>query len=97
MNQTTRREFLMDAALAGAAISTSTLAPGSLFAAAAPAQASVATALSAPRSVPLSLLGNQPPTLPTGISWGVPWAQGTVERGSSFSLSAQGSNLPVQS
>ena len=87
----------MDAALAGAAISTSTLAPGSLFAAAVPAQASVAPALSAPRSVPLSLLGNQPPTLPTGISWGVPWAQGTVERGSSFSLSAQGSNLPVQS
>jgi hypothetical protein len=97
VNQTTRREFLKDAALAGAAVSTSTLARGSLFAAEAPAQASVATALSAPRSVPLSLLGNQPPTLPTGISWGVPWAQGTVERGSSFNLSAQGSNLPVQS
>ena len=96
MNQTTRREFLKDAALAGAVISTSTLAPGSLFAAAAPAQASLAPARSAPGSVSLSLLGKEP-TLSTGISWGVPWAQGAVARGASFSLSAQGSNLPVQS
>ena len=96
MNQTTRREFLKDAALAGAAISTSTLAPGSLFAAEAPAHASVATALSAPRSVPLSLLGNQPPTLPTGISWGVPWAQGAVRPNTPFALSGNG-HLPLQS
>ena len=95
MNQTTRREFLKDAALAGAAISTSTLARGSLFAAEAPAHASVAPALFAPRSVSLSLLGNEP-TLSTGISWGVPWAQGAVRPNTPFALSGNG-HLPLQS
>jgi len=87
----------MDAALAGAAISTSTLAPGSLFAAAVPAQSPKPVVVRVNPPVALLLLGNQPPAMPTGISWGVPWAQGTVEPGSRFSLSAQGSNLPVQS
>ena len=97
MNQTTRREFLKDAALTGAAISTSTLAPGSLFAAAAQAQTAATPARPAPNSVPLSLLGNGPLSTSTGVSWGVPWPQGAVGRNVAFSLSAQGSNLPVQS
>jgi hypothetical protein len=47
--------------------------------------------------VELSLLGNTPQALATGVSWGVPWAQGTVRAGGGFSLSAQGSGLPLQS
>jgi hypothetical protein len=33
----------------------------------------------------------------SGVSWGVPWAPGAVARGASFSLSAQGRELPLQS
>jgi len=33
----------------------------------------------------------------TGVSWGVPWAQGAIARGSNFNLGAQGSSLPLQS
>jgi len=92
VNHTTRREFLKDAALAGAAVSTS--APRSLFAAA-PAQ-SPASAV-APRSIALSLVGGQPTAMATGISWGVPFAQGAVRPDTAFSLSANGSTLPLQS
>ena len=91
MNQTTRREFLKDAALAGAVLSTS--APQNLFAAA----QSPTPAAAAPRSVSLSLLGNQPPAMPTGISWGVPWPQGTVRPNTAFALNASGAALPLQS
>jgi hypothetical protein len=93
VNQTTRREFLKDAALAGAAISATT--PHSLFAAAAPAQGRAAQASARP--VELSLLNKDPSPMPTGISWGVPWPQGSVTRSASFSLSAQSGSLPLQS
>jgi YetA-like protein len=42
------------------------------------------------------MLGNQSPAMATGISWGVPWPQGSVRPGSSFSLSANGAALPLQ-
>jgi hypothetical protein len=90
LSPTTRREFLKDAALAGAAISTS--APRNLFAA--PAQSA---ASAPPRSVALSLLGNQPTAMATGISWGVPFAQGAVRPITTFALNAAGANLPLQS
>jgi hypothetical protein len=93
VNQTTRREFLKDAALAGAALSTS--APSRLFAAV-PAQSGASAAV-APSSVQLSLLSKDPSPMPTGISWGVPWPQGTVRPNSGFSLSATGAALPLQS
>lgn len=97
MTEKTRREFLMDAALTGAAISTYTLAEGNLLAAAAQVRGAGSTpSASAPRSVALSWLGQEPPAIPTGVSWGVPWVQGAVARGSSFSLNAQGSSLPLQ-
>ena len=89
LSETTRREFLKDAALAGAAI---TLNEGNLLAA---AQArGIGTA--AAERITLSWLGEQPPLVSTGVSWGVPWPQGEVRRGATFSLSAQGKDLPVQ-
>jgi hypothetical protein len=97
VNQTTRREFLKDAALAGAAISTGTLAERSVFAAAAPAQGAASAGRSAARPVELSLLSKEPSSMATGISWGVPWAQGAVGRNAAFNLSAPGSSLPLQS
>jgi len=91
--QTTRREFLKDAALAGAAMTTSTIAEGNLLAAAAQARRPAV----APQRIALSWLGAEPPLVSGGVSWGVPWPQGAVARDASFSLSAEGKELPVQS
>ena len=88
MNQTTRREFLKDAALAGAAVSTS--APEQPLGAAVPAHGRVCHAQ--PRQRSLSLLNGQPSPMATGISWGVPWPQGAVRPNTAFSLSAAGSS-----
>jgi hypothetical protein len=97
VNQTTRREFLKDAALAGAAVSTGTLSERSLFAAALPAQGAPSAVPSSARPLELSLLGKEPSSMPVGISWGVPWAQGTVRPNTDFSLTASGAALPLQS
>jgi hypothetical protein len=91
--QTTRREFLKDAALAGAAMTTSKLAEGNLLAAAQARRPATA----APQRVALSWLTAEPPLVSGGVSWGVPWPQGAVARGAGFSLSADGKDLPVQS
>jgi hypothetical protein len=97
LSETTRREFLKEVALAGAAITTYPLAEGNLLAAApqtrGPSQGSVAAA---PETVSLSWLAEQPPLVPAGVSWGVPWPQGAVGRGSSFRLSSPGKELPLQ-
>jgi hypothetical protein len=100
MSERTRREFLKDATILGAGITTSKLVEGKLLAADAPAESPArparATAAGAPGSITLSLLGGTPSETPTGISWGVPWAQGAVKRGATFSLSAQSADLPLQ-
>jgi YetA-like protein len=102
LSERSRREFLKDAAFAGAAITSCALAEGDLFASATqvPKQGLspfAAHSAAAPLpSVALSWLGQEPPHVPTGISWGVPWAQGVVERDSTFNLIAQSKSLPVQ-
>ena len=93
MSPTTRREFLKDAALAGAALTT--LTESHLLAAAAPAQGSAVAAVRS--GVSLSWLGKEPPAIPAGVSWGVPWSQGRVNREAAFSLDAEGKALPLQS
>ena len=47
--------------------------------------------------VSLNLLDGKPLPLESGVSFGVPWPRGAVRRASTFSLSAQGNHLPVQS
>jgi hypothetical protein len=42
-------------------------------------------------------LGAKPAIPATGVSWGVPWPQGTVTKDQSFSLTANGKSLPLQS
>ena len=95
MDLTTRREFLKDAALAGAAITAGTLGEGNLLAAA-QARRSTQASAAAPQRVALSWLGAAP-LVSGGVSWGVPWPQGAVARGTGFSLSASGRDLPLQS
>ncbi len=48
-------------------------------------------------SVSLHLLDGKPPDLDSGVSFGVPWAQGTVSRDATFRLSSQGKEMPLQS
>jgi hypothetical protein len=48
-------------------------------------------------SVSLHLLDGKPLDLDSGVSFGVPWPQGSVSRDATFRLSAQGKTLPLQS
>jgi PcRGLX-like protein C-terminal alpha/alpha toroid domain/PcRGLX-like protein central beta sandwich domain/PcRGLX-like N-terminal RIFT barrel domain len=92
----TRREFLRDAALAGAGI-TSTSFESKLFADAAPAEETGSSQVASPQKVALSWLGEKLPNAPTGVSWGVPWVRGAVSKDVQFQLSGGGKNLPLQS
>jgi hypothetical protein len=48
--------------------------------------------------VTLNWLGNEAPQLPVGVTWGVPFARGTVAKNQTFTLaSAEGKALPLQS
>ncbi|SNT12090.1 Tat (twin-arginine translocation) pathway signal sequence [Granulicella rosea] len=90
MSQTTRRDFLKDAAFAGVAISTLPLTARSLHAQGA------TSAVPAVTAVDLRLLDKEP-TQPAGVSWGVPWARGSVSRSEGFRLESPAGNLPLQS
>src|SRR5580693_6627758 len=50
----------------------------------------------APTTPQLKWLGNTPPPIETGVSWGVPWPRGTVSKSQTFSLTAGASALPLQ-
>ena len=97
VNHTTRREFLKDAALAGAAVSTFSLAEGSLLSAAGQGNSIDDSSIARKNAVQLAWVGAQPPAMPTGISWGVPFAQGAVRPNTTFALNAAGAALPLQS
>jgi hypothetical protein len=91
-----RREFLKDAALAGVALSTGSLA--SRNSSAETTQGTLMSFGSADlRPVELRLLNKEASAMPAGISWGVPWPQGAVARDASFHLSSQETQLPLQS
>jgi hypothetical protein len=93
VSETSRREFLKDAALVGAAITSSSLTERNLFAAQARTPGTPAPAPLP--AVTLSWLGSEPPLVSAGVSWGVPWPQGAVRPGANFSLSAENVSLPV--
>ncbi len=97
MRQTSRREFLKDAAFASAAISTSTLGNRSLYSETAATEGVASANPVVLHPVDLQLLNKEPASMPAGISWGVPWPQGAVSRNLGFHLSSQAMNLPLQS
>ncbi|MGB6429047.1 MAG: hypothetical protein WBF06_00565 [Candidatus Acidiferrales bacterium] len=102
MSEKTRREFLKDATLLSAGITTAGIVDAKLLGANAPARgagsadATPAAQAVAPGSVALSWVGENPPAMATGVSWGVPWAQGAMQRAATFRLNAAGGELPVQ-
>src|SRR6185369_2983796 len=94
-NRLTRRHFIKTSTLAaGAGMTLSNLLPsvaaiaedGSNFSAAEP-----------PATVSVQLLDGKPLLLDSGVSFGVPWKQGSVSRTSTFQLSSNGKQLPLQS
>lgn len=58
---------------------------------------SFAAALRPAGDVSLSLLDGKALSVDSGVSFGVPWPQGAVQRTATFRLSAEGKELPVQS
>ena len=51
----------------------------------------------APGTVSLQLLDGKPLGLDSGVSFGVPWPQGSVQRNETFALTSNGQQLPLQS
>src|ERR1017187_6043920 len=81
-----RRAFLGTTALTGLSLAASR---------AAQAQAQSDSPLG---DVTVGWLGNTPPALATGISWGVPWPRGAYQKDHSFTLTGNdGKSLPLQS
>ena len=64
----------------------------------APLLAILGTSLAAASDVPLNWLESAPPGRPVGVSFGVPWPRGTVQKDQAFSLTgADGKVSPAQS
>ena len=51
----------------------------------------------APNEITLRLLDGEALLVDSGVSFGVPWPKGSVKREATFSLSAEGKQLPLQS
>lgn len=95
MTETTRREFLKTSALISTGIGSALLPEPKALAIAAPDTKS-RDGDSTSQSVTLSWLGKNAPAISTGVSWGVPWAKGQVDRETKFRLSTAGTDLPLQ-
>ena len=89
----TRRGFLKTSTLAAGAGLTLSKALKTVIAKAPSSPASP----SAPGTVSLQLLDGKALSLDSGVSFGVPWPQGSVKRNETFALTANGKHLPVQS
>jgi hypothetical protein len=50
-----------------------------------------------PGEVSIRLLDGKALSLNSGVSFGIPWARGSVKRNATFSLTAEGKHLPLQS
>src|SRR5688572_8252672 len=56
-----------------------------------------AAAAAAGEPVPVKWLDNTPPPLAGGVSFGVPWPRGAIQKSQAFTLAdASGQSLPVQ-
>jgi len=64
---------------------------------AAPVLRSLAAESATPQPVQLQWLGNATPAAPEGVSWGVPWPKGAVQKGDSLALrTADGTAVAMQ-
>lgn len=96
MSETSRREFLKGSALATAGMATAGFSDNGLLEALEPGAKS-AQAQQFDQPVPLTWLADQPPVMPTGVSWGVPWPKGSIRQDTHFRLRNENTDLPLQS
>jgi hypothetical protein len=59
--------------------------------------AAVLPVLALAQPVALNWLDKTPPPSEQGVTWGVPWAKGKVQKGTTFALTSGGRPVPVQS
>jgi hypothetical protein len=95
-NRLSRRHFIKTSTLAaGAGMTLSNLLPS--VAAAAAEDGTNFPGPEPPATVSVQLLDGKPLPLDSGVSFGVPWKQGSVSRTSTFQLSSNGKQMPLQS
>lgn len=95
MKVKTRRDFLKGAALVGGGVHAAAIRPLGFLVSSQAADLRPSNAENA--SIRLSWVGEKLPTHATGVSFGVPWPQGTVQSGSDFRVRAGSEELPLQS
>ncbi len=97
-SEISRRAFLRDATLGSVGLALTGLVGQGAFAADAspanPAEGPAAGKDVAP--VALHWLGDTAPLTASGVSWGVPWARGTVPGNQQFQVQLDGRSLPTQ-
>ncbi len=93
----TRRDFIKTSTLAaGAGMTLSNLLP-QVAANETAGENTAHPGAQQPVKVSVQLLDGKPLPLDSGVSFGVPWKQGTVPRTSTFQLSSNGKQMPLQS
>ena len=94
MRETTRREFLRDAALVGGAVAVGGVgSEGQARKKAAPVPAPLAAVV----PVGIGWLGDKAPLVAAGVSWGVPWGRGVMARDRAVTVQASGRVVATQS
>ena len=97
MSETTRREFLRDAALVGGVVAVGGVGGEVAVGQARKKVAPAAAPLPAVAPVGLGWLGDKAPLVAAGVSWGVPWARGMMARDRGVTVQAGGRVLATQS
>ena len=93
----TRRHFIKTSTLAaGAGVTLSNFLPSLAAGETAGDRTNPAVAQQPPK-VSVQLLDGKPLPPEAGVSFGVPWQQGSVPRASTFQLSSHGKQMPLQS
>ena len=96
-NRVSRRNFIKTSTLAaGAGLGLSQLLPDAAGEESSTLEGVNALSL-APGEVIVNLLDGKPLSVSCGISFGVPWSQGSITPDARFSLTSDGKQLPLQS
>ena len=92
-----RRHFIKTSTLAaGAGLNLAKLLPAVAANTLSSPDDAIATVV-APGEVSIRLLDGKALSLQSGVSFGVPWAQGSVKPNATFRLTSEGKHLPLQS
>ena len=99
MSETTRREFLRDAALVGGVVAVGGVGDRVAGGQARKRAATTAPVAQLPAVSPVAVgwLGDKVPLVAAGVSWGVPWGRGVMAKGRPVTVQAGGRVVATQS